>query len=160
MTQAQTLDPVHGATAPSTQAGTRIRLRTPLSGAGFIDGAWWPRTRDLTAELPALVEALIAAGNVPARFTYNVKAWDAAPALMRIDGHKVRLGSFATSNPSTVSVVDTSGRKHVDLLVIDPATEAATAERALQIAGRAESLGRADEILSEAGDGLDVKATS
>ncbi|MFD7400682.1 DUF5994 family protein, partial [Streptomyces virginiae] len=36
----------------------RLSLTPKTALAGQLDGAWWPRSRDLEAELPALAAAL------------------------------------------------------------------------------------------------------
>jgi Family of unknown function (DUF5994) len=33
----------------------RLRLRPKALTTGYVDGVWWPRSRDLAAELPALL---------------------------------------------------------------------------------------------------------
>jgi len=41
--------------AINTSDGLRLRLRGPGVVGGFVDGGWWPRTRDLSIELPPLL---------------------------------------------------------------------------------------------------------
>lgn len=36
----------------------RLQLKPEGPTTGFVDGAWWPRSRDLAAELPSLATAL------------------------------------------------------------------------------------------------------
>jgi hypothetical protein len=36
----------------------RVRLRSGAAAEVAFDGAWWPRSRDLGAELPELIAAL------------------------------------------------------------------------------------------------------
>src|SRR2546429_6174405 len=36
----------------------RLRLKPAAPVTGYVDGAWWPRNRDLSAELPSLLAAL------------------------------------------------------------------------------------------------------
>ncbi len=48
-------------TAPRDLAAelpARLSLTPKTTLAGQLDGAWWPRSRDLEAELPALAAAL------------------------------------------------------------------------------------------------------
>jgi hypothetical protein len=33
----------------------RLKLKPKAPTTGYVDGAWWPRSRDLSAELPALL---------------------------------------------------------------------------------------------------------
>jgi hypothetical protein len=139
-------------TTASTPAA-RVTLRQPFSRAGFVDGAWWPRSHDLVAELPGLLGALAAAGHQTARVSYNLATWAEAPRRIDVRGRKVRLGGFRTSDPLAVSAVDSSGRRHIDLMIIAPDTDAATADRALQLAGVADSSARAGEIMAHASAG-------
>jgi Family of unknown function (DUF5994) len=135
--------------APSPQA-TRISFRQPVSGTGFIDAAWWPRTLDLTAELPLLLDVLFSAGRDINRITYNSTAWQPAPRQMQIESRKVRLGGFATGDPLTVRLSDAWGRERIDILVIAPDTDPSVADRAMQIASSADDPYRAEEILERA----------
>lgn len=140
---------------PAPIQRARIALRQPVSGAGFIDAAWWPRSRDLSTELSPLLDVLWTTGREITRITYNLAAWDAAPRRLRIEGRTVRLGGFATSDPLTVRLSDAWGRERLDLLVIAPGTDPAVAKRALLLAGEADSPYRAAEILDRAADPAD-----
>lgn len=48
-------DEIHQAVRPGTAL---LRLETTHSRQGVLDGAWWPRTRHVEQEVPALVAAL------------------------------------------------------------------------------------------------------
>lgn len=132
-------------TDPATPA--RIGFRQPVSSAGYLDAAWWPRSRDLTAELPGLMAVLWTAGREVNRITFNLHAWQAAPRRMQIEGRTVRLGGFASSDPVTVRLSDPWGRERIDVLVIDPATDAAVAQRIFAAVETADNPYRAHEIL-------------
>ena len=129
---------------------SRIRFRQPVSTQGFIDAAWWPRSRDLVAELPALLDVLWTAGREINRITYDLPAWEPAPRRMQIDGRVVRLGGFTAGVPSTVTLSDAWGSERVDILVIPPDTHPAVAQRIFDIASTSEGPYRADEILDQA----------
>ena len=146
-------EPTRSDTASSQRA--RIAFRQPVSGTGFIDAAWWPRSRDLSTELPPLLDALGTVGCEITRFTYNLAAWEPAPRRLRIQGRTVRLGGFATSDPRTVRLCDAWARERLDLLVIAPGTEPSVAERALLLAGEPDGPYRAEEILARAADPAD-----
>ena len=154
MTTAQLLRPAdtearHDLAASPERA--RISFRQPVSTSGFIDAAWWPRSLDLTSELPPLLEVLWTAAREISRITYNSGAWDRAPRRMRIEGRTVRLGGFATSDPLTVRLSDAWGAERIDMVVIAPPTDSALARRVLLLASQADSLYRAEEILTRAG---------
>jgi hypothetical protein len=38
----------------------RLRLKPKAPQSGYVDGAWWPHSEDLTAELPDLLSVLSA----------------------------------------------------------------------------------------------------
>src|SRR4051812_35019694 len=40
--------------------GARLELKPNFPRTGFVDGGWWPRSRDLRAELPDLIASLSA----------------------------------------------------------------------------------------------------
>lgn len=48
-------DEIHQAVKPGTAL---LRLQTTHSREGILDGAWWPRSRSITVELPALIQVL------------------------------------------------------------------------------------------------------
>jgi hypothetical protein len=95
--------------------------------AGYVDGAWWPRSRDLSGELPALLTALTGRLGTIERMAYRITEW--RPAARRVDGagRSVKLGGFHHQGAHTVDVRASSGTR-VTLLVIPPDTESADAE--------------------------------
>lgn len=128
--------------------GVRLRLRANL-GNGFVDGGWWPRTGDLSAELPPLLKAMWSAGHQVYRVTYDLASWDLPPRRMTMTGRPVKIDGYRSDGPM-LSLIDQSGWKRIDLLVIPPATDAQVAHRALDLAGLDGDLHRAQEILHEA----------
>lgn len=128
----------------------RISFRQPVSTTGFIDAAWWPRTRDLTLELPPLMDVLWTAGREINRITYHLPAWDPAPRRLLIEDRIVRLGGFTVGDPQTVTLSDPWGRDRVDILVIAPDTDPSVAQHIFDLAVRADDPYRAGEILERA----------
>jgi hypothetical protein len=156
MTTAQLLQPAdteprHSTPERASDTAARISFRQPVSTDGFIDAAWWPRSIDLTTELPALLDVLWTAAREITRITYNTDAWNPAPRRMRIQDRTVRLGGFTTSDPLTIRLSDAWGHERIDILVIPPTTDPAIAQRALLLASQPDSPYRADEILTRAG---------
>ena len=129
---------------------TRISFRQPVSTSGYIDAAWWPRSLDLTTELPPLMDVCWTAAREITHITYDIASWNRAPRRMQIEGRTVRLGGFNRGDPLTVSLSDPWGRERIDVLVIAPGTDPAVAERALRLASKAEDPYRAKEILEQA----------
>jgi hypothetical protein len=154
MTVAPVLEP--STVAPTNIApvdadrSARISFRQPVSPSGAIDAAWWPRSADLSRELPELLDVLWTAGREIVHVTYHITAWQPAPRRMTVEGRSVRLGGFDTSDPLTVRLTDSAGRERIDVLVVPPETDPVVADRALRLAGVAESALTASEILLRA----------
>ncbi|GCB47522.1 DUF5994 family protein [Streptomyces sp. NL15-2K] len=106
----------------------RLRL-APRSGMPRpIDGAWWPRSYDLLAELPQLLAGLPLAWGHISSVTVNGATWSATPGRMLVFNQVVRLRrALAASAPHTV-VLLAPGRGRWDLLVVPPDTTGEAAE--------------------------------
>lgn len=72
----------------------RLRMRSRSAGDRYIDGAWWPRSDDLAAELPDLLAVLGVRLGPVWRVVYDPSCWAAAPARITIEGETVRLDSY------------------------------------------------------------------
>ena len=142
---APTLDP------PSPITPARVLFRQPVSEDGFLDAGWWPRSRDLTAELPALLDILWLAGRDVTRVSYALDFWDPAPRRLPVAGRIVRLGGFHTQIPGLLTLLDAWGRDRVNVLVIPPETDAAVADRALTLVADQPSRDHPDQVLQHAG---------
>ncbi|MFD9378449.1 DUF5994 family protein [Streptomyces sp. NPDC059999] len=76
------------------------RRRPPSRGQ--LDGAWWPRSRDLDAELPALVAALVEPWGRITRVTVNPARWPVVPHRVPAAGHTLHVGWFTEQDPDTL----------------------------------------------------------
>ena len=151
MSTTRTDSPTSAGRPPDSATQARVTFRQPVSPAGFIDAAWWPRSLDLSVELPPLLDVLWTSAREINRVTFNITAWKPAPRKLRIGDHTVRLGGFTTSDPLTVRLTDAWGTERIDVLVIAPRTDPELAQRAMAIAGGADDPARAGEILAQAG---------
>ncbi len=137
----------------------RLQLRPKALTTGYVDGAWWPRSRDLAAELPALLAVLtVRLGEIP-RVSYNLTEWETAPGQIAADGVRVRLNGFWSRPPHTVDVV-AGDRRRLTLLLVPPDTSASAAHHAMMRASRRENTDTVEVLLhdSEAdGSIVDVK---
>src|SRR4051794_20805105 len=130
----------------------RVRLRRQgTSGDAAFDGAWWPRSRLLSVELPELVAALNSLGVRVERFTFPADAWDEPPARkVVVGGRTVRTGAFPSMDRQLVSLT-VDGERRLDLLVVPPEADALTGVRALRLAGLREDSGSPQPVLAAAG---------
>ncbi|GAA2090039.1 hypothetical protein GCM10009759_13290 [Kitasatospora saccharophila] len=114
---------------PGSPLLPRLTLEPTLSREGVFDGAWWPRSTHLLAELPDLVTALGAHLGRIVRVGLDTPAWDGVPRSVVVDGVMVRINRFDGSD-ATISV--TRGfQDHFLLLVVPPDTPPATAAAAM-----------------------------
>jgi hypothetical protein len=111
----------------------RLRLKPHAPATGSVDGGWWPRSRDLPAELPSLLTVLAVRLGPIERVSYNLTAWNLAPRKINLDGSIIRLSGYNSQNVDTVDVI---GAKDVAiLLVVPPETTPHSAHMALMAAG-------------------------
>ncbi|WP_217207328.1 DUF5994 family protein [Streptomyces sp. AC550_RSS872] len=115
-------------------ASARLSLAPTGSGPGLLDGAWWPRSRDLLREIPTLTDALDACWGRITHVTVNPAHWPVIARRVPVAGHTVHVGWFADEqDPRKVILLSyTVGR--LDLLVIPPETEPAAAGRLMAAA--------------------------
>ncbi|MET9625860.1 DUF5994 family protein [Lentzea sp. NPDC006480] len=124
----------------------RLRLRPKALTTGCVDGAWWPRSRDLAAELPALLAVLaVRLGEIP-RVSYNLTEWDSAPRQIAVAGVRVRLNGFWSRPPSTVDVV-AGDRRRLTLLLVPPDTEPSAAHHCMMRAAQRENADTVEVLL-------------
>jgi hypothetical protein len=109
-------------------------LRDAGTAPGTWDGAWWPRTRLLLAELPGLITALTGRYGAITRASYSLSFWADTPHRLVLDGRRVRLRGSRTVNPYSLSLTAGFGVAGIDLLVVAPEADAALAARGLEIA--------------------------
>ncbi len=109
-------------------------------------GGWWPRSRDLTEQLPGLLDALSDTLPDVAVVGYDLAAWKPAPDGLDTATGRVHLQGFVADDPEIVVVIGRDGQT-LSLLVVPVGASAATAAGRLEEAGRppAPFLGSAEE---------------
>ncbi|MEU3513507.1 DUF5994 family protein [Streptomyces longwoodensis] len=122
---------------PLTPPAVRLRLGTrPDRGDAVrrIDGAWWPRSYDLTAELPDLLAALPPGwGNITSVLV-NGAMWSLSDDGAPVEGQQVHLRRTGMSRAEDTVCLITPGRGRWDLLVVPPAATAEEAEHLMETA--------------------------
>jgi hypothetical protein len=122
-------EPVDYEAKPAEPSRVRLKPTTStLRNSGYVDGAWWPRSRDLTAESPALFAALAARLGGVERMAYHLGEWQQADRRLEVGAMRVRLGGFNHQSANTVDIVGSAGQR-ITLLVVPPETSSANAEK-------------------------------
>lgn len=130
--------------AEASRASLRLSLKPQSRSAGSVDGAWWPRSRDLLAELPALAAGL---GRVE-RVSYNLSTWAVSlPRRIDVDGDRVRLEGFHSQHRHTIDVI-TADQHHLTLLVVPPESTPASAQQILATASQRDNVDGVDELIA------------
>ncbi|GAB1511123.1 DUF5994 family protein [Actinophytocola sp. KF-1] len=137
------------APAPAQHTPLRLRLKPKAPATGYVDGAWWPRSRDLTVELPALAEVLAVRLSRIERVAYALSAWDPAPRRVDVDGNRVRLEGFTYQDQHIIHVTG-SNNSRISLLVIPPEMTDPAGHDALMTAGHRGNTDRPEQILAAA----------
>jgi hypothetical protein len=122
--------PVHDAETPPL---LRLELDPNRTAEPYLDGAFWPRSRELSAELPALIGALSADLGPIALVGYHRDAWNTASGRIGFGGNDIHLEAFDSPGPPTMVVIADSGRC-VNLRVVPPDTDATSAAQAMSVA--------------------------
>ncbi|MEU9369758.1 DUF5994 family protein [Streptomyces avermitilis] len=129
-------------------------LRLSLAPVGpapaLLDGAWWPRSRDLDAELPALTAVLDPLWGRITRVTVNPTHWPAFPREVPVAGHVVKVGWFlAEQDPHELMLLSYQVGRW-DLLVIPPQTTPVSAAWLMAAASDPLGTSTASRLMEEA----------
>lgn len=95
----------------------RLRLKPKAPQTGYVDGAWWPSSDDLTAELPDLLAVLSVRLGAIDRVIYRLGEWADAPAKFATGGRMVRLDGYRRQPTNTLEVLGVNRGKIVLLVV-------------------------------------------
>jgi hypothetical protein len=144
MTPQQTRANSHNTTVPARTPRLRLKPKSPRSG--YVDGAWWPHTDDLTAELPDLLAVLSVRLGPIERVLYKLNAWADAPRKMVTGGRAVRLDGYRLQPINTIEILGLDGDR-LTLLVIAPHTDADDAHTIMMTAAQPSNAATVDGLL-------------
>ena len=120
--------------SPTARLALKPVNTTPGHPHTELDGAWWPRSRDLASELSALADVLDPLWGRITRIAVNPRYWPIIPPRIYVNGHVVKVGWFTSElDPHKMLLLSyTAGRW--DLLVVPPRTSAPSAARLMAAA--------------------------
>jgi hypothetical protein len=112
----------------------RLHMVDDRQPAG-LDGVWWPRTRDIVAEIADLVDHFPSDrfGRV-VRVLVSPADWDDRPRHALVRGGIIRLGYLPPEDESHLVHVTTSERTLLPLLVVPPSFTRSQGDAALAAA--------------------------
>ena len=146
--------PVDPDVAAAPAPAVRLRLKRASTHPGMVNGAWWPRSRDLTLELPPLIAELDEAWGPIYHATVQVGMWPDIPKHVPTGEHVVRVGWFdAEQDPNDICLLSLRGGARWDLLVIPPEFDPEAAERAMAAASTVGDFQTASALLEAARGG-------
>ncbi|MBE7195463.1 MAG: hypothetical protein INR66_23665 [Gordonia polyisoprenivorans] len=108
----------------------RLRLKPAGAAHGSVDGAWWPRTRNLEQELPEIAQTIGFRLPDLQRVDYHGDDWDRPSGRqIAIAGHPVLLAEADTASPGTVRFV--GGGNPLTVALLSPVTDPEQAHLAM-----------------------------
>ena len=135
---------------PSSSSPLRLSLSPTGPAPALLDGAWWPRSRDLMTEIPTLTAVLDPLWGRITRVTVNPTHWPVVPRKVPVAGHVVKVGWFlAEQDPHELLLLS----YHVgrwNLLVIPPRTDPVTAAWLMTAASDPLGTSTASRLMAEA----------
>ncbi|MGW2716173.1 DUF5994 family protein [Streptomyces sp. NPDC001492] len=150
MTATTSLPPTAEAEDRSSSSSVRLSLAPVGSAPALLDGAWWPRSRDLVAELPSLTDVLDPLWGRITRVTVNPTHWPVVPRKVPVAGHVVKVGWFlAEQDPHELLLLSyRTGRWN--LLVVPPQTTPVSAAWLMAAASDPLGTSTASRLMEEA----------
>ncbi|VVJ21817.1 Uncharacterised protein [Amycolatopsis camponoti] len=132
-----------------TAVRDEVRLqRKPAAGGGYVDGAWWPRSREAGVEFADLITAARDQVGQVERIGYPLgDGWELTHRKLVVDGHLVRLEGFHAMPAHTLTLIGTQQRR-LTLLVIAPGTPQDTATTVLRTAADPDDTASPDDLLA------------
>lgn len=141
-------DEIHQAVRPGTAL---LRLETTGNRSGTLDGAWWPRSRDVSVELPSLIAALTEHLGPIQRVGLDESAWEDLPTRLVVDDRVVRIDSSRIGDDT--AMITRGDRDLFSLLVVPPQADPEAARTAMARAVATENATQAGQILIDTGAG-------
>jgi hypothetical protein len=139
------------ATVILPEPAARILLKPPSEHPGMVNGAWWPRSRDLVRELPLLVAALDGVWGQIHHVTVQVHMWPDIPKRVRTGKNMLRVGWFdAEQDPHDICLLSVPGRGRWDLLVVPPELDPETSARLMATAASPGNMQTASSLIAAA----------
>lgn len=127
----------------NARSAVRLRLAGGLDPRR-LDGGWWPRSRDLGAELGHLLRSLPPEVGRVRHVAAHHAGWRSHGDFVEVDGYAVKLGELPDGN----EVVLTSARGAIRLLVVPVLASPDDAATAMLASSTSRNRHSASEVLA------------
>jgi hypothetical protein len=121
----------------------------PVPGVGPLNGAWWPRSRDLDVELADLVDHFPAEAGRISRVIFSRPDWDTSPHRVAVTRGFIKTGSFPRDD-THVMILKLSSGAQLKVLVIPANTPSEAARRLMTSANASTNRRSGTELLARA----------
>lgn len=126
-----------------------LRLRiSPVPGRGALDGAWWPRSRDLPVELADLVDLCPADLGRIDHVVVCGPDWETVPRRVMVARGQVKVGTYPGDDSARI-LLGLSSRQVLQLMVVPPGTPPATGWQLMRACADPENRKGARQLLAE-----------
>ncbi|MFI1047166.1 DUF5994 family protein [Streptomyces griseoruber] len=136
--------------SPPTSSPLRLSLAPVGPAPALLDGAWWPRSRDLGAELPILTAVLDPLWGRITRVTVNPTHWPVIPRKVPVAGHVVNVGWFLPEQDPHELLLLSYHVGRWNLLVVPPETSPVQAAWLMAAASDPRGTSTASRLMEEA----------
>jgi Family of unknown function (DUF5994) len=123
----------------------RLRLKPSHRSCGFVQGAWWPRSTLLAAEIPPLLAAISLRLGAVDVLRYHQSDWSPTPQSIEHQGSDVILDPDHAVPHAICLIGKQFGR--LTLLVVPPYTEPTHAYTAMTTAASVNDASTPDQLL-------------
>lgn len=125
----------------------RLRLKPKAGATGRVDGAWWPHSDLLEAEVPDLLAVLSVRLGPVSYVLYKLTEWVKSPTKIVVGDRSIRLAGYNRQPAHTVEVVGL-GDKRLALLVVPADTAPDEAHEIMMAAASPEDESTVAELLA------------
>jgi hypothetical protein len=115
--------------SPRTNA-LRLAFCNRSTARGSVDGAWWPNSTDLSAQLPDLVSVLGSRIGAVRRVVYDPSIWPPTPSRIIRGGIAISVDPYTLVTSETIYLIGTHSRDAV-LYVLPPSCAVAIVDQVL-----------------------------
>lgn len=109
-----------------------LRLKSEPSHDGLFDGAWWPHSRNIHAELPGLVSVLSEHLGFIDRIGLDADAWDGLGEPLFVEGRLIEIDWFPLGDDTVI--ITRGSLDNFSLLAISPDATVDEAHAAMTMA--------------------------